>query len=160
MVTTGPVLGITTNTYTFDVNGTVKGNTSLVLNVPTVGGVPVTSTVTVTPTTADESVSAFFTDITTALANANPPVIVGGNTGITVTNPTANTLVISGPASVTIGGATAVNQDVALSTSTFNFATSNGQLATVGASTGTPPTNLTIQTWNRGGHLRSNLHNQ
>ncbi len=145
LVTTGPVLGITTNTYTFDVNGTVKGNTSLVLNVPTVGGVPATSTVTVTPTTADESVSAFFTDITTALANANPPVITNSNTGITVTNPTANTLVISGPASVTIGGATAVNQDVALSTSTFNFATSNGQLATVGASTGTPPTNLTIQ---------------
>jgi flagellar hook-basal body protein len=141
-----PNAGTTTNTYTFDVNGTVKGNTSLVLNIPTVGGVPASLKVTVTPTLPDESVSAFFTDITNALNNANPPVIIGGGTGITVTNPSANKIVISGPtATVSIDAATVMKQDVALTTSTFNFASSNGQLAMVGPSTGVPPTNLTVQ---------------
>ncbi|MFZ1085606.1 MAG: flagellar hook-basal body complex protein [Terracidiphilus sp.] len=145
LVTTGPTLGITTNTYTFDVNGTVKAGTKLVLdNVPNVVGGG-TQNITVTPSVADESVTAFFTDITNALATANPAVIIGGNTGVTVTNPTPNTLVIAAPAAVTIDGTTAVNQDVALTTRTFNFANSNGALAQVGPSTGVPPTNLTIQ---------------
>ena len=119
--------------------GTVKGNTSLTITGPLAVGLG-TSSITVTPSAPDESVAAFFNDITTALGNANPAMKIGAG-GVTVTNPAANQLVISGPtATFSINPASAVNQDVALTTTNYNFATSNGALATVD-----PSTNLTIQ---------------
>jgi flagellar hook protein FlgE len=116
-----PLAGTTTDTYTFAPTGTVNlGNTSLTITGPTAGGgPPITTSIVVTPLLNDETVAQFMGDINTALGLS---AITPG--AITVTNPTANTLVISGP-TATLGVTGAIQQDVAETTTNFNvFSTS------------------------------------
>ncbi len=126
------VLGTTTDTYTFAATGTVSGNASVTITGPTKGGgPPATTSIVVTPSVPDESLTAFFnTDLLPALNAA----INTGAGGVHITNPTANKLVISGPtASLVVNGA--VKQDVALTTTDYNFVTSNATLASVNPTT-------------------------
>jgi|CZKF01.1.fsa_nt_gi flagellar hook-basal body protein len=127
------VPGTTADTYTFAATGTVSGSTSVTITGPTKGGgPPATTSIVVTPSVPDESVAAFFTnDVMPALTASN---IKTGAGGVNITNPAANELVISGPtASLVVNGA--VKQDVALTTTNYNFVTSNATLASVGPTT-------------------------
>jgi len=118
---TTTVPGTTTDTYTFATTGTVnQGNTSLTITGQLSGGAAGTTTsFSVSPSHADGTVAQFMADITGAAGFAN---IQAGD--ITVTNPTANTLVISGP-TTTLGVTGSIQQDVADTTTNFNvFSTS------------------------------------
>ena len=86
--------GTTTDTYTFAPTGTVnQANTSLTITGPTAGGGPPTTTsIVVTPTHADGTVAQLMNDITTALGASNIT-----NAAISVTSPSPDTLIISGP---------------------------------------------------------------
>jgi flagellar hook protein FlgE len=128
---TTTVPGTATATYTFAATGTVNGNTSLTIVGPTAGGgPPPTTSITVPPTNPDESVATFYNDVKNAA--------VGKFAGVTITNPSPNQIVISGP-TATLNLSGAVEQDVALTTTNYNFVSSNGALATVD-----PTTNLAI----------------
>ena len=121
--------------YTFAPTGTVSGSTVLRI---TDG----TNTCTVTPSVADESLSAFASDINTALAAALPGAITAtatGTNGVAASN-TNGTLSITGAGISVVPASSSVRQDVALTTTNYNFTNSNGSLATVD-----PSTNLTIQ---------------
>jgi flagellar hook protein FlgE len=109
--------------YTFSATGTVDAGTSLTITGPTTSG----GTATVGPlaVAAGETVGAYVTALTTALGNANI-------TGVSVVN-NAGQISIVGPTSMVVAGA--VKQDVALTTTNYNFVTSNGALAAVAPST-------------------------
>jgi len=133
---TTTVPGTTTDTYSFAATGTVAGATSITITGPASVGLG-TASVTITPTTPDESVTAFYNDIVTKLALPATGIKTGAG-GIVVANPASNKIQIGGPtASLVVSGA--IKQDVALSTKNYNFISSNGALATV-----SPATNLAI----------------
>jgi flagellar hook protein FlgE len=131
--------GTTTDTYTFATTGTVnQANTSLTITGPTTGGgPPATTSIVVTPSHVDGTVAQLMTDITTALGAAN---ITPG--ALTVTNPSANVLVVSGP-TATLGVTGGIQQDVPNTTTSFNlFSTS---ATPVDPATGDPATGLSIK---------------
>jgi flagellar hook protein FlgE len=124
--------GTTTETYTFAATGTIDINTSVSITGPTKGGgPPATTTITVTPSNA-ESVAAFYSDLSSALTASNIKTGVGG---VNITNPSGNTITISGPTATLVANSP-IKQDVALATTNYNFVTSNSTLANV-ASTST-----------------------
>ena len=118
------VNGLTTTLgYAFAATGTVNANTSLTI---ADGG----NVVTVAPSNPDESLTAYAGDINTALLGAGIALTATGTNGVPVTG-AGGQLSIAG---LTASGFTVTGtakQDVALTTTNYNFVTSNGALATV-----------------------------
>jgi CheY-like chemotaxis protein len=136
-----PVAG--TTAYTFAPTGTVAAGTSLTIT----DGV---NTCTVTPSSPNESLAAFASDITTALGNAVPGAITAtatGTDGVPGTN-TPGTLTIVGAGVSVTPASSSLKQDVAETTTNYDLVSSNGAVAQVGASNGVPPTNLSIKLGN------------
>ncbi|MGD0096410.1 MAG: flagellar hook-basal body complex protein [Terracidiphilus sp.] len=136
-----PVAG--TTAYTFAPTGTVAAGTSLTIT----DGV---NTCTVTPSSPNESLAAFASDITTALGNAVPGAITAtatGTDGVPGTN-TNGTLTIVGAGVSVTPASSSLKQDVAETTTNYDLVSSNGAVAQVGASNGVPPTNLSIKLGN------------
>ncbi|MGC1462332.1 MAG: flagellar hook-basal body complex protein [Terracidiphilus sp.] len=113
--------GTTVDTYTFAPTGTVnQANTSLTITGPLSGGAAgTTSSFVVSPSHANGTVAQFMADITGAAGFGN---ITNG--AITLTNPSANVLVISGP-TATLGVTGGIQQDVAETTTNFNLFSSS-----------------------------------
>jgi len=131
--------GATTDTYTFAPTGMVnQANTSLTITGPTAGGGPPTTTsIVVNPSHADGTVAQFMTDITTALTASNITPAA-----ISVTNPSANVLVVSGP-TATLGVTGGTLQDVANTTTNFNVFSTSAK--PVDPATSDPATGLSIK---------------
>jgi flagellar hook protein FlgE len=134
--------GTTTDTYTFAPTGTVnQASTSMTITGPTSGGGPPTTTsIVVTPTHADGTVAQFMNDITTALGASNIT-----NAAISVTNPSAGTLIISGP-TATLGVTGGIQQDVANTTTNFNLFSTSAK--PIDPASSDPATGLSIKLGN------------
>ncbi len=107
--------------YDFGATGTVSTTSNLKITGPTTAGAIGTTAL---PTvTAGETVTQYAAALTQELANADIA-------GVTATaNAATGKLTITGPSSITTSGAVA--QDLDLTTTNYNFVTSNNTLATV-----------------------------
>jgi flagellar hook protein FlgE len=117
--------------YNFGGTGTVSPTSNLKITGPTTAGT--IGTTALPNVTAGESVTTYATDLNKELGLAQIA-------GVTVTAPTnpltglpTGQLMISGPSSITTSGA--AMQDLDLTTTNYNFVTSNGALATVNPTT-------------------------
>jgi flagellar hook protein FlgE len=134
---TSSASGTTTLSYDFGSSGgkmgTVDPSTSLVITGPTAGGT--TASITAPAVTANETVAQYASDLNSALTAAG---ITTGAGGVNVSATSSGQLSITGPAA-TLSTTGTVSQTLVGSTSTYNFGSSNGTLATVD-----PGTDLTI----------------
>jgi len=132
-------LADTTINYNFGSNATVNPATAITIEGPTVTGTPATAITTAPTVTAGETVAEYAAALSKALTVAG---IDTSADGISVTAD-GGQLSITGPAA-TLKTAGAASQDLTATTISYNFGSSGGTVATVGPSTGVPPTNLTI----------------
>ena len=124
----------TSTAYNFTPDSTVNAATALTITGPTASGG--TATITKPAISANESITQYAQALNNALSGPGGAGIVG----VTV-NADASTgqLSIVGPSTMTINNGATVKQDLAFTTTNYNFVSSNGALATVA-----PTTSLTI----------------
>jgi flagellar hook protein FlgE len=132
MVSTGSVSEDFTGTstgYSFTPDSTVNVNTAMTINGPTAAGG--TATITAPAIAANETLTQYAQSLNKALSTvAGGPIV-----GVTVTaNAATGQLSIVGPSTMTFPD-TIVKQDLAYTTTNYNFVTSNSTLATVDPTT-------------------------
>jgi flagellar hook-basal body protein len=129
MVSTGSVSQDFTGTsagYSFTPDSTVNTTTALTITGPTAAGG--TATITKPPIAANET----LTQYAQALNNAISGPTGAGIVGVTVrANAATGQLSIVGPSTMAINSGNTVKQDLAFTTTDYNFVSSNGALATV-----------------------------
>ncbi len=115
----------TTSGFNFATTATIDPAVAMTITGPTTSGG--TATIVAPAIGVNETVSQYATALNTALGPAGAKMV-----GVVVNGKDATGLLsIAGPSTMTINGSASLAQDVALTTTNYNFVTSNGALATV-----------------------------